>query len=531
MKKITTGFLSVTAWILSCTALSGVNAQEGIYIDSATWALRDSPRAKQPTWTLSIVPTAKGRSMGEQEFAQAFEELSRNHSQDWQWRVYDRGVMQQQFECHARYTKEKYDWNIEPFRPSVPDQAQLWAEGCNPIDQQSIDRLNQIAAGDESGSTLLVGMRLAENLTKRYYDTRDNCGTSNRPAFLCSGIIMRVVDRAKVNPVWNTSRTSQKEGHKGVSFSYMRTDTKFAALAWHNNSGIIFFPKLSAPAGKSNPEVLCAFPVDAYGWHRTDGPCDKPENSCRGKGITTGAQWLAHFRSPGAQHEKCGFDVSKNAKDNNPAADFMAIRDAMKLLGNDLFDQWNELVLYPWQQNTPETVPLEAFFYSGQGVEEARKNQTDFYNQAGRVIPIVRITLPASFDRRDPPGKVDKSEARFDFFAVDQAIIRGTAAPSARCANYFDSANWITRGTMVSLSVVPSACGRYVGDADLDNAIAELMHKHGLDSQWTTNDGGGMRAQLECVSRYARDFAQWNLEAFRPKLSSEETRLASCNPS
>lgn len=530
MKKFTSNHLSVVACVLCCSPLFSAVAQAGIYIDSATWELRDSPRAKQPVWTLSIIPTEKGRYIGEQEFAQAFEELSKNHSQDWQWRTYDRGVMKQQFDCHARYTKEKHDWNIEPFRPSVPDQAQLWAQGCNPIDQESINRLNQIAAGDESGSTLLVGQRTAENMTKRYYDKRENCGTSNRPAFLCSGIIMRVVDRAKINPVWNTSRTSQKEGHRGVSFSYMRTDTRFAALAWQNNSGIIFYPKLSAPAGKLYPDVLCAFPVDAWGWHRAAGPCDKPENTCQAKGYTTGAQWLAHFREPGKQEEKCGFDVSKDAKGKNPAASFMAIRDAMKLLGNERFDEWNELVLTPWQQNTPETVPLEAFFYTGTGVGEARKNQTDFYEKTGRVVPIVKITLPESYDRKDPPGKVNRSEARFDFFAVDQAIIRGTSAPSARCANYFDSANWITRGTMVSLSVVPSACGRYVGDADLDNAIAELMHKHGLDSQWTVNDGGGMRAQLECVSRYARDFAQWNLEPFRPKLSSEETRLASCNP-
>jgi hypothetical protein len=56
-------------------------------------------------------------------------------------------------------------------------------------------------------------------------------------------------------------------------------------------------------------------------------------------------------------------------------------------------------------------LPIEAFFYVNEGLENARHDQRDFYNSTGgMVIPIIKIVLPSTAS----------AEATFSFSQADQ---------------------------------------------------------------------------------------------------------------
>ncbi|URM28124.1 hypothetical protein LLY42_00215 [Pseudomonas frederiksbergensis] len=73
------------------------------------------------------------------------------------------------------------------------------------------------------------------------------------------------------------------------------------------------------------------------------------------------------------------------------------------------FHSRNELMLATWPQDIPTALPIQAFYYVGNGLKSAQYDQQDFYEQTGLMRPIIRISLPASpahravflFDPRD----------------------------------------------------------------------------------------------------------------------------------
>jgi hypothetical protein len=245
------------------------------------------------------------------------------------------------------------------------------------------------------------GAEVATELTTQYKDKRADCGTSNRPAFLCTGVLFRGTTASPAYHSWNPSPGSQQRG--GVSFSFLRADSKFNRLAYGYTNGLIFKPYVLAGTGKLNPEVLCAFPVDAW----TDGRVNKgcgahsqfPSVSgpCQAQGITTAQQWATHFNTPSANKNthSCGFDVSGNG--NGTAVSFTVDLAARALIPNESFSQNDELILATWaQMENPTPLPIQAFFYLPGGLAGAQHDQKDYYAQAGTVIPIIAMTLPAT---------------------------------------------------------------------------------------------------------------------------------------
>jgi hypothetical protein len=140
-------------------------------------------------------------------------------------------------------------------------------------------------------------------------------------------------------------------------------------LAYGYNNGYIL-TAYSFAEGKLLPEVLCIFPVDAGTGSRTDRGCgDQPGSQgsgpCHLQGITTAAQWWAHFKSQSYRYgSQCGFDV-RDDRNNNAGPAFVAGLEAMSLMGSQAFAENNELVLAVWGSGLGKTLPLEAFFYFG----------------------------------------------------------------------------------------------------------------------------------------------------------------------
>lgn len=262
------------------------------------------------------------------------------------------------------------------------------------------------------------GGATAAALAVRYADSRVNCGGPSKPAFLCSGILFRGTIHSPVYHAWNPSPIAVGMG--AVSFSYLRSDSHYRQISSTYDHGFIFYPIFSMPAGKQQIEILCVFPIDGATFDRDKPGCGAhrtyPQESkrCQSQGITTAEQWVAHTVRPGVaqSYYQCSFDVRDQM--NEAAADsfYQAIR-AMTLHSAVAFHSRNELMLATWSQDISEKLPIQAFYYVGNGLAAAQYDQQDFYEQSGGLrVPIIRMTLPASPAHR----------AAFSFEPTDQVF-------------------------------------------------------------------------------------------------------------
>jgi hypothetical protein len=273
----------------------------------------------------------------------------------------------------------------------------------------------------------LNGPAIATQLNTLYSRKFPNCNNSDsQPAFLCSGVTLRVTvkDPANTYKVWDPSPNSVKSG--GVSFSYLRADANFGRLAWGHGNGYIVYPIFEAPTDKYDLDYLCAYPYDAWTWSRNaNAVCvahpSYPVQSqlCQNAGVTSAEQWLAVWNTPGGtpNQRQCGFDVSDDRNALAGPAFYQSIR-ARGLAGVTGVNEHNEILIKTWSFREPNKFPIMAFFYiyggTNAGLAEARYNQRDFYNSTNPkiVVPIVRLTPAASAD----------GNSSFSYAPADQVV-------------------------------------------------------------------------------------------------------------
>lgn len=244
----------------------------------------------------------------------------------------------------------------------------------------------------------------ALNQVQGWYARKDqNCGAASRPAFLCTGVMLRATETNPAFFPWDPSPASIASG--GVSFSWLRVDDNFARLAYGYGNGFIFYPVLDTPGGKnSDIGVLCVFPTDADTNNRPTlqgcGPHTKAISSssgpCAALGIVTSAKWLSTFGSKG-NIEHCGWNTREGATD--AASHFYQSVLARQGLATDLWATQNELRLATWAKGSGASLPIRAFFYlpvTAGALTKAQSDQRRYYDQYYIVIPILRITLPSS---------------------------------------------------------------------------------------------------------------------------------------
>lgn len=247
------------------------------------------------------------------------------------------------------------------------------------------------------------GDAVAAALLDTYNDVSANCGSASRPAFLCSGVLLRGTNESHNYHSWNPV-----PGRTGVAFSYLRKDAKFDHLAVGTDNGFILYPILSGPIGKWHMQVLCSFPIDGNTGKRAQPGCGAsgyfPESSgrCQSQGITTASEWKAHFDSlPDDRPMEtwvysyvCGFDVSDGMNEQGAGAFYQSLQ-AMQLVPASLWHHYNELMIEAWPQDIPDRLPIRAFFYTlPSGLVGARHDQWDFFRSTRVFIPIVHMQLP-----------------------------------------------------------------------------------------------------------------------------------------
>ncbi|MHC8345824.1 hypothetical protein [Pseudomonas sp. RT6P73] len=269
---------------------------------------------------------------------------------------------------------------------------------------------------------------MAENLTRRYNDKRANCGSATSPAFLCTGVMLRITKTSNNYDPWDHSDFSRTTD--AVSFSYLRIDSNFSSTPWGRGNGFIFFPVLATPADRSKFEIKCYYPLDGATFYRTAAgqfgcrdsvityPFPEASKPCREQGIITAEQWLAHYQKPSGSVRpnaySCSFMVTSDLNAEAVTAFNEGIRLRAELIPQKAFIEHNEFRIKAWPETDPSKLPIEAFFYIGGGVDNAKIDQKKFFDRTGGLVsPIIRLTLPASYT-----GK-----SAFQYFPSDQAVL------------------------------------------------------------------------------------------------------------
>lgn len=290
------------------------------------------------------------------------------------------------------------------------------SSGPPPADEVAIR--SSTATRSTALTATTMGAGVAAELERRYRDTRDDCGAASKPAFLCSGIILRGTEASTSFDAWNPSPTSVTSG--GVSFTYLRSDYKVKRLAYTYDSGFIFHPILSNPPGKLFIEIMCFFPVDGDSNGRLNGGCGAHKEhptismSCEEQNpiIDTAAKWGDKYRADGNARARsmCSFNV-RDSVNTAAAPRFLEGMRAGRLISPDAFNTPNDMKLKTWAQNIPAQLPIEAFFYTkSTGLAKAQFYQRRFRDLTRVTIPIIYIPLPQTLEQ----------SATFTFHAADQ---------------------------------------------------------------------------------------------------------------
>lgn len=400
-------------------------------------------------------------------------------------------------------------------------------------------------AGDPKDS-IADGEATVLDIRNQYNDTSENCGTNNRPAFLCNGVIIRATAKSDKYKSWNPSPKSIERG--GVSFSYLRRDSKFGTFAWSSTTtnGYIIYPKLKV-VGKTPIDVLCSYPMDSWEWHR-EKPCGSyledggkykdASRLCSSQGINTAEQWLAQLNkfAPGNQYvAQCGFDVRKTTPNN--AIAFNESLRAQQQLGR--LPEWNELQLETWGQDLARTLPIQAFFYTTpESMASAKANQKEFYEATGNtiIVPVIKVKLPAS----------QMEDVIFEFNANDQAITSSVIAItdppiidypaegasmsspfriSGRSAPYASVYVYTAGGARAFGTPVADARGVwYIDNVVMSSAqpITALQSLNGEQSNWAQNRNFSINATA-CPSFIAS--ASW-ISRYDPRTQKNEWSLS-----
>ncbi|UZE16584.1 hypothetical protein LOY70_22215 [Pseudomonas sp. B21-054] len=297
----------------------------------------------------------------------------------------------------------------------------LLFQGCTEHNAQSTRLYNPEPPENTTAATVqeLQGPELAAELQRRYQDTRTDCGSARRPAFLCSGILLRGTSHSEDKPydAWDPSDTAIRVG--GTSFSYIRSDFNMKRLAFDYDKGYIFFPYMETPPDKLKIEILCFFPVDGQSDHRTNKGCgphkDAPSVSepCGLQNINTAEQWRDHYVRYPQGTKRCGFDVSKSSTVPTAAVFHQALLTG-PLVFPIAFEVPNDTKLETWLPGSADKLPIQAFMYTKDtGISSVQHDQRRFHELTGIALPIIRITLPNSFQEL----------ATFEYRDVDQAVL------------------------------------------------------------------------------------------------------------
>lgn len=371
----------------------------------------------------------------------------------------------------------------------------------------------------------------------------------------------------------------------GTSVSYLRTDTSYDGLGLFKFNGFALKPNdYINDKTQFKLTVLCAFPIDSWTNNRNNRGCGDylertgtlgvVEDYCQKVGVSNAKAWLDHFNRQPTQpnymsHKfECGFDTTSDYFGSYNKADaFNTFVEARKLLANDTSGKVDaqqtqtELRLQTWPDNkywtrdwdatrpafdapldpslevnkTRKELPVMAFIYvSSVGVvstdarvfearDLAKDDQRRWIEQGNTWVPVIHTQLP----------RTSRADATFTYVKSDQHASAAEPLDPRSCDTYIEKVEWTDNyqepvlGTIASLKVTPTDCGRKAGVGKTDVVFAELANLAANDrsKEWNFDHlGSSMRRQLAChldSPDIAANKPTWSLEPRRPYVAHD----------
>ncbi|MCE4059190.1 hypothetical protein LXM60_03090 [Pandoraea sputorum] len=315
----------------------------------------------------------------------------------------------------------------------------------------------------------LPGTDVAKIINSRYNDTRDKCAI-DKPAFFCSGLIVRPLDGATTANFW--APTAGEAASQSMTFTFLRRDIEINALAY--SAGFILSDTLTAAGQGKTMNVRCAYPLDQtitgnpgdHGCNLAGGDTGAADpNSCDTEGVTDVAAWLTHFATYGWQ---CSLSTTVASKFYMALQAHRAYADPKRA---------PSMLIAPWLTDTPRSIPIQAIYFdisNGGQLAQAQRYQMAYYQATREWLPILRM----SFD--------DAKRASFGFASDDQL------------ASGFETADELNRRFNDTRSECPAArasvyCSGVVIRAVVPgptawNPSADAISKNGVSTSFLRSD-------------------------------------------
>lgn len=280
------------------------------------------------------------------------------------------------------------------FMRSIIALCCIWVSACTEL--STISSLPGQARHVETASQELIG-----SLNSRYNNVVNACA-DDTPAYYCSGVLLRTTQYTASYPFWTHSAPAIALG--SVTFSYIRNDV--GSDGRDLGSGFIFSDQETAIAEDRAQTVRCIYPFMAgtqsagrpgygCGFMPAAKKQDVDHSTCAGLLIpaVTAALWLENF-------QRFGADIFKQCSLSTlVASQFKASLEAHNGVDAAHTLSRNELLIATWNQDRPEQLPIEAFFYNAatpSGVLNAQSLRHAWYVKTSQKIPIVRIDFSAA---------------------------------------------------------------------------------------------------------------------------------------
>lgn len=276
------------------------------------------------------------------------------------------------------------------------------------------------------------GPRITAELNRRYADAQTACAVT-RPAFYCSGVLVRALPANHANTFWAHDTVGTALGAQ--SLAYLRVDVGTRTL--NQPSGVVFSSVLEAVALGKVLDVLCAYPLvsdvtaqrGAYGCAPLVGAfAEEDPSSCAAVNVTTVSQWLTHFAQVGGDRRRqCSFSTRVAAQFQNSMA---AHRQLPATAAEPM-----ELRVRNWNANAPASLPLNAVFYDvnqANGLLAAQRDQLDYFTATNVWLPLLRLNLS------ETPGRVfgfDENEQLYIGSLVAERLNSRYSNTDSTCRN------------------------------------------------------------------------------------------------
>ena len=295
-----------------------------------------------------------------------------------------------------------------------------------------------------------TGEQAIKQIKSWYNNTVNNCGDATKPAFLCSGIILRAVETNQ-NPL-PVDPMPTDITNDGISFSWLRADNNFSRFIYTSQNGYIFYPPKYIPSSKfNNFSFLCAFPMYADSFSRDSNGCGAsstyPQQSrpCNQVGITNADQWITQFDTINTNKYQiqCGWDIRQGQPDI--AQRFNENIQSRNLMDSESWAIQNEIRVKKGDIDTDENLPIHSFFYikdNAEALENARHDQRRYYKLYKKVIPIIEVSMPKIRTNNTDFNYVNDSQAIGSGIAVSESspvipIARGNNNDQLWRSNYY----------------------------------------------------------------------------------------------